>query len=306
MGTYSVIVTGGGGYFGQLLVAALQADGHKVTSLYRRTDSFEAPKGVLSFEVDLATGSGLEEVFSAVDHVDAVVNCAAISAPAACEQNPGTARAVNIPTKLVEALERYRENTGGKPLLIQMSTDQVYEGNRPWWKEDDETRPINVYGQSKLDAEELIQQRWENHAILRCSLIYGPEPPQHVGRTLFIQFVAEALRKQQPTTFFRDEFRCAVFSGDIIRTMKILLGRSDLPVRIFNMGGPERLSRVDMAKRVAEAWGLDPRYIVPAESASVKRNVASPQDISMDISRLRQVLDLEPLHMERALQDFSG
>jgi hypothetical protein len=44
-----------------------------------------------------------------------------------------------------------------------------------------------------------------------------------------------------------------------------------------------------MAERVAEAWGLDKRYIVPADSASVKRNVASPPDISMDISRLRQV-----------------
>jgi hypothetical protein len=57
------------------------------------------------------------------------------------------------------------------------------------------------------------------------------QPPQHVGRTLFVQFVAEALLKQQPTTFYRDEFRCAVFSGDIIQTMKVLLGRSDLPVR---------------------------------------------------------------------------
>jgi hypothetical protein len=55
------------------------------------------------------------------------------------------------------------------------------------------------------------------------------------------------------------------------------------------MGGPERLSRVDMAERVASAWGLDQQYIVPADSASVARNVASPPDISMDVSRLRQV-----------------
>jgi hypothetical protein len=34
---------------------------------------------------------------------------------------------------------------------------QVYDGTRPWWKEDDETRPVNAYGQSKLDAEKLIQ-----------------------------------------------------------------------------------------------------------------------------------------------------
>jgi hypothetical protein len=55
------------------------------------------------------------------------------------------------------------------------------------------------------------------------------------------------------------------------------------------MGGPERLSRVDIAHKVAEAWGFDPKYIIPAPSASVQRNVASPPDISMDISRIQLV-----------------
>lgn len=58
------------------------------------------------------------------------------------------------------------------------------------------------------------------------------------------------------------------------------------------MGGPERLSRVDMAQRVAEAWGLDPRNIVPAPSNSIQRTVASPPDISMDISRIESVSKL--------------
>lgn len=59
--------------------------------------------------------------------------------------------------------------------------------------------------------------------------------------------------------------------------------------RVFNMGGPERLSRVDMAQRVSAAWALDPQYIVQQDSGSIQRTVASPADISMDISRLRQV-----------------
>jgi dTDP-4-dehydrorhamnose reductase len=59
--------------------------------------------------------------------------------------------------------------------------------------------------------------------------------------------------------------------------------------RVFNMGGPERLSRVDIAHKVAEAWGFDPKCIIPAPSASVQRNVASPPDISMDISRIQSV-----------------
>lgn len=53
------------------------------------------------------------------------------------------------------------------------------------------------------------------------------------------------------------------------------------------MGGPERLSRVDMAMAVADARGYDRAAIVPAPAASVDRGVASPADISMDISALQ-------------------
>ena len=66
------------------------------------------------------------------------------------------------------------------------------------------------------------------------------------------------------------------------------------------MGGPERLSRLQMAYTTAECWGLDKQFIIPASSASVKRGVVSPADISMDSSLLQQ--DLAGVHLTR-LQD---
>lgn len=58
------------------------------------------------------------------------------------------------------------------------------------WRESGPCRPINAYGRSKLEAEAVVAQRWPNHAILRSSIIYGPDPPlRSLGRTLFLQFV---------------------------------------------------------------------------------------------------------------------
>lgn len=44
-----------------------------------------------------------------------------------------------------------------------------------------------------------------------------------------------------------------------------------LPAQVYNMGGPERLSRVDMAQAVAAVRGHDPTLILPVPSASVSR-----------------------------------
>ena len=53
------------------------------------------------------------------------------------------------------------------------------------------------------------------------------------------------------------------------------------------MGGPERLSRVEMAQQLAANLGVDGSgVIVPAPAASVSRPVTSPPDISMDSARL--------------------
>lgn len=69
---------------------------------------------------------------------------------------------------------------------------------------------------AKLEGEELIRRRWPRHAILRSSIIYGPEPPlQPVGRTLFLQFIDTALaagvslRCPAPLLLSRAQ-RCAV------------------------------------------------------------------------------------------------
>ena len=58
------------------------------------------------------------------------------------------------------------------------------------------------------------------------------------------------------------------------------------------MGGPERLSRVDIAHKVAEEYDYLPDAIIPAPSSSVNRGVASPADISMVSTALEEALGM--------------
>jgi len=265
-------------------------------------------------KVDFVTGEGLDACFSYFENdktrLDAVINCVAISQPIACEKDPEKARLINIPTKLLDALNTYLQKTPSSPapLFIFLSTDQVYDGLKSFSKESDAANPINEYGKSKLEAERTIQSKWPyKHAILRSSLIYGKEPPAAaVGRSLFLQFVNEKLASGEETSFFNDEWRSAVYVEDIVRVCKLLIEASLVSSNepgaaateknigkfrgVFNMGGPERLSRADIANLVAEVRGYDSKSIIEVPSASVSRGVASPSDISMDSEKLESTL----------------
>ncbi|GFH15747.1 RmlD_sub_bind domain-containing protein, partial [Haematococcus lacustris] len=194
----------------------------------------------------------------------------------------------------------------------------VYDGSRPLWKETDPCRPVNAYGRSKLEAEQLIQSQWPHSVSLRSSIIVGPQPASPLTRTLFLQFVDAALTSGQPTTFFEDEWRCPVYVQDIVAVVQKLAAwqvqagaegkcgkaRSLTLPPVLNMGGPDRLSRVDMALMVARHRGHSPSLVRPAPSASVARGVASPQDISMDVSRLALLLGRPPTPLTQVLEQI--
>ncbi len=104
-----------------------------------------------------------------------------------------------------------------------------------------------------------------------------------------------ALGAGETVDFFCDEFRCPIFVMDIVAVMKLTLaslddfgaeeGRRERE-RVFNLGGPERLSRHDMAAALCRHRGH-----AASLAAAVERptNVNAPLDASMDTARLRTV-----------------
>lgn len=61
------------------------------------------------------------------------------------------------------------------------------------YREDAELRPVNKYGQQKVEGERLVASRWPRHVILRPSIIYGPPPRNPIRRGLFLQYIDTSL-----------------------------------------------------------------------------------------------------------------
>jgi dTDP-4-dehydrorhamnose reductase len=118
----NVLIVGGSGYLGQFLVQRLSTK-HNVLYTYHThplpDDAFPAQAA----KVDVTSVADFTAAFQQLPpHV--VINCAAISQPAVCEQDYSKAAAINVPTALLAAVEALPDNTA-HPYIIHISTDQV-------------------------------------------------------------------------------------------------------------------------------------------------------------------------------------
>ena len=321
------LIVGGSGYLGQFVIRAMLDAGYeRVDYTYASNPLPDVSESCVGHVADVATGRGVREAIDAAlrsGGLDVVVNCAAISSPGACEKDPDAANATNVPKHLLVALrERFPPVTRGdtgqdpaakKPLFVHLSTDQVYAGDSENNLEGHgaHVAPVNAYGRSKLAAEKMTRESWP-HAqtvVLRSSIITGPQSPfTPVKRPLFLEFVAEALRRPNVETVFdEDEFRCPIAAADLARHILVLAAAKPGTARgVFNAGGPDRLSRVDMAKRAAAALHISDGNVVAARAACADRGVASPLDISMDSSKLERATGVRACGWELQVKRAAG
>jgi dTDP-4-dehydrorhamnose reductase len=101
---------------------------------------------------------------------DVVVNAAAHTAVDKAESEPELARTLNAtaPGTIAAAAEQIGA------WMVHYSTDYVFDGSgtRPW-TEDDTPAPLNVYGRTKLEGEQLVAQHCRKHLIFRTSWVYA-------------------------------------------------------------------------------------------------------------------------------------
>ena len=120
-------------------------------------------------EADFAQPDAVAQAVRAL-RPDVIVNAAAHTAVDKAENEPAHARLLNATTPGRLAQEAAQLGAW----LVHYSTDYVFDGSgeRPW-AEDDAPAPLSVYGATKLEGEQRIQQSGCQHLILRTSWVYA-------------------------------------------------------------------------------------------------------------------------------------
>jgi dTDP-4-dehydrorhamnose reductase len=287
------LVTGASGVLGGYLLRVLGEQGRAVTA-WSGSRTGQA-LGVPLRPVDLTDPDRVAFAFRQ-EPPDVILHLAALARTGECQQDPHRARRVNVDgcTALLDLAGQM------KTRLLYVSSDLVFDGSKGWYREQDPPAPLSTYGRTKRAAEELVQAV-PYGVIARVSLLFGPTLTGRVG---FFDEQLAALRERRPARFFVDEWRTPLSLLTAARAL-VALAESDF-TGLIHLGGPERLSRLEMGQRTAALLGLDASAIVPVTRDSVPAPEPRPRDTSLDSGLWRGLFPRQPWPCyEEALREMA-
>ena len=261
-----LLVTGGSGYLGRAILASAEP---RVVATHRSAGAAPLP-GVEWVRLDVRDEAA---VAACLDRVRprAVIHTAYV-------QDGPEAWATNVTGSVNVARAAAR---AGAP-LVHVSTDVVFDGEKDGaYVEDDDPNPVTDYGRSKAEAELEVLASHPSALVVRTSLMAGAAVP---GRQE--QAVLAAARGESETGFFTDELRSPLLVQDLAAALVELAGRDASGV--LHVGGPETVSRYELACLIAGAHGLPPERIRRARLAG--SGLVRPANCALDSSRARALL----------------
>jgi dTDP-4-dehydrorhamnose reductase len=164
-------------------------------------------------QLDLAKPDQLREILGGLEF-DALINTAAQTNVDRCETEQEEAFALNgeAPRLLAEIC------AGKKARFIHISTDYVFDGEkRVPYTEDDEARPISVYGESKREGERRALATNSEALIVRVSWVFGPDRPS------FIDWAIGEAREKEEVRAIADKWATPTYTLDLAEWLKALL-----------------------------------------------------------------------------------
>lgn len=232
--------------------------------------------------LDLATlDAGAADDLLAPYDLEAIFCVAGMTDVEGCEGDPELAERTNARGPAVLAGYARRRDLP----FAYYSTEYVFDGDsrRPGpYREGDATHALSVYGRSKLEGEAAVLRAHPGALVLRTTVVYGPDAR---GKN-YVYSLMRNLGAGRPMRVPADQISTPTYHRDLVRAT---LGLVDAGASgIWHVCGPELLSRMEFARRVAEFLGLDAGLLVPAPTAELRQRAPRPLLAGLAIDKLRR------------------
>ena len=241
---------------------------------------------------DFRQPQGLAQTIQRV-RPDVIVNAAAHTAVDKAESEPDLARTINALAPAVLAEEARKLGAW----LVHYSTDYVFDGSgsRPW-VEGDAPQPLNVYGRTKLEGEQMIAQSCERHLIFRTSWVYGARGGN------FAKTMLRLAQERERLTVIDDQFG-APTGADLLADVtahavrQVLRRREDAGVYHLVASGETSWHGyaklvIDSAQRLQSAIKIKATSIDPVPSSEFPTPARRPHNSRLDTTRVQATFGL--------------
>lgn len=286
-----LLVTGASGFLGWN-VCQLAKQQWEVYGTYF-SKAIEIP-GATLVKADVRDFEELKRLFAEIKPA-AVIHTAAQSSPNYCQLHPDECYPLNVTAawNIAGLCADY-----SIPCIFT-STDQVFNGLNPPYRETDPVCPISHYGEYKVKAEQGMLERYPKTAACRMPLMFGIPP---AGATSFIQPFIQILREGKELSLFTDQFRTPA-SGKTAAT-GLLLAIEKIQ-GIIHLGGKERVSRYEFGQLMAEVFELPQDKLKACLQDDVPMPAPRPVDVSLN-SEKAFALGYQPLSLREELENLRG
>ncbi|MCK6460473.1 MAG: dTDP-4-dehydrorhamnose reductase [Planctomycetes bacterium] len=245
------------------------------------------PLPVTRADCDLAEPEHVELLFERLKP-KGVLHCAGYTQVDRAEVAEEAAFSDNVEaTKSVAAAARLR----GIPMLL-VSTDYVFDGtSRRPYREDDPPHPLNIYGRTKLEAEQAARDA----IIVRSSWLYGPRGRHFVGAIL------EQATKPE-IRVVDDQRGCPTSTLELAPVLWELLLRG-IP-GIYHAACEGSCTWHELALAAFEMRGAGGPKVVPCATAEYPRPAKRPAMSALDCGKLAAIRGKRLPHWRDALRRF--
>lgn len=278
--SHTILVTGAAGFVAGSVIT--QAPREWTLHLVSRR---QIPRQQPNWTVHQADSADPEAISAVILQArpDAVIHTAAIANIDYCETHQDETLRIN--TEATRAVVDACVRTGAK--LVFCSTDNVFDGRRGWYREEDAPNPVNYYGFTKHAAEKIIAAEPGLKAVIaRIALVMGM--PLLGSARPFMVRMFDDLATNGPVWAPPGEVRTPV---DVISLGRALLELSENDYTgVIHLAGPDRIDRVDLVRALVYRVGGDPDRVQPVNAESIPNRALRPPDLSLDTSLARKIL----------------
>jgi len=248
--------------------------------------------------------ASLDEVLHAYHHYqpEVVINAAAYTKVDQAEKDPDLAYAVNTTGagNLAEACEKF-----DIPLL-HFSTDYVFNGEKTGaYLEEDQASPINIYGDSKWQGEELVRQRCSKQVIVRTSWVFGA-----YGQN-FVKTILRLAQERTELKIVADQQGCPTSTIDIAQASFAIIQKIEQGASVwgtYHFCGTPAVSWYEFAEAIINiASRVEPlklEALLPITTPEYPTPAKRPQNSVLSCHKIITTLGVQPTPWVEALPNI--
>lgn len=284
-----ILVSGAAGQLGIDVIEEALRRGHVVIGVDRElpkelpilTSLSEGIEGKSTFLIkDLTDESGVHDTIKETKP-DVVIHCAAWTAVDAAEDSANRDKVFDINVNATRYIAEACKDCGCPMMYI--STDYVFdgEGAEPWSPDEKDFKPLNYYGETKLEGEKVIAATLDNYFIVRISWVFGQNGNNFVKTMLNVGKTHDEVR------VVSDQIGTPTYTPDLARLILDMIQTDKYGVyHASNEGG--YISWFDFACEIYRQAGMETKVIsVSAEEYGLSA-ANRPKNSRLDKSKLRE------------------